>query len=427
MTPSPFLDQWRDHLRHRKDPAALEAAMQRQLAALGAAGLAEDEAFLVAARRLGDNVEWKPSETAPAANDSGRRGTVMACALAILAAVAIKLPALFGLSPEHDAGFYARNLALFVLPILTAYFVWKRGGDRAMRGLLAGAFVVAAVVANVHGPATGDSLEALIALHLPIALWLAVGIAHAGGRWRETAARMDFVRFSGELFIHYVLIALGGAVLTAFTMAMFRSLGIDAEPFFQDWMLPCGALGAVVIAAWLVETRQGMAGLVAPLLTRIFTPFFALLLISYLATMTWTGRGPGFHRDLLIAFDLLLAVVVGLLLYAIAGRRPGTPAGAFDVLQIVLVVAALLVDAAALWAMAGRIADLGFTPNRVAALGENILLLVNLAGSAVLYVRFVRGGGSFAALERWQTRLLPVYAAWAAIVAALFPLLFGAR
>jgi len=79
----------------------------------------------------------------------------------------------------------------------------------------------------------------------------------------------------------------------------------------------------------------------------------------------------------------------------------------------------------ALWAIAARITEFGFSPNRVAALGENVILLVNLAWSTVLYVRFLRGRGSFAQLERWQTDYLPVYAAWAAFVLVFFPPLFG--
>ena len=72
------------------------------------------------------------------------------------------------------------------------------------------------------------SPEALTALHLPIALWLMVGIAYAGGRWSQVAGRMDFVRFSGELFIYYVLIALGGGVLTAFMAMIFEA--INGQP-----------------------------------------------------------------------------------------------------------------------------------------------------------------------------------------------------
>ena len=76
-------------------------------------------------------------------------------------------------------------------------------------------------------------------------------------------------------------------------------------------------------------------------------------------------------------------------------------------------------------AIAARITEFGFSPNRVAALGENVILLVNLAWSAVLYIRFLRRRGSFADLERWQTDYLPVYAAWAAIVVIVFPPVFG--
>src|SRR4030095_14632599 len=96
----------------------------------------------------------------------------------------------------------------------------------------------------------------LTALHLPIALWLVVGIAHAGGRWSQVSGRMDFIRFSGELFVYYVLIALGGGVFTAFRAAIFQAIGISVERFVTSWQLPCGAAGAVLVASWLVEAKQ---------------------------------------------------------------------------------------------------------------------------------------------------------------------------
>jgi hypothetical protein len=61
----------------------------------------------------------------------------------------------------------------------------------------------------------------------------------------------------------------------------------------------------------------------------------------------------------------------------------------------------------------------------VAALGENLILFVNLAWSAWLYACFLRGRGTFAALERWQVAYLPVYSGWAALVVAIFPPVFG--
>jgi hypothetical protein len=55
----------------------------------------------------------------------------------------------------------------------------------------------------------------------------------------------------------------------------------------------------------------------------------------------------------------------------------------------------------------------------------NVILMVNLGGSALLYAGFLRGRSPFSRLERWQTGYLPVYAAWAAIVVIVFPPLFG--
>jgi hypothetical protein len=162
-------------------------------------------------------------------------------------------------------------------------------------------------------------------------------------------------------------------------------------------------------------------------LTRLFTPLFTLLLLAFLVTMAWTGSPINVKREVLIGFDVLLAVVVGLVLYAASARDPQAPPDFFDGLQLLLVVSALVVDGVALWAIAARISEFGFTPNRVAALGENLILLVNLAWSAWLYARFLRHRGSFADLERWQIAYLPVYAVWAALVVVMFPPVFGYR
>jgi hypothetical protein len=441
------IDQWRSYLRRRQaihsvDIAELEDHLREQVAVLTEAGLATDEAFLVAVKRMGDldalsrefarehsDRLWKQLVVSPSDNGAPyavvRTDAIVAFCLAVAAAVAVKVPALFGLDLDEDAEFYARNVSFFVLPLLTGYFVWKRRLGPVTVRWLALAFVVAAVFANVYPFDSDGSTEALTALHLPIALWLAVGIAYAGGRWSQVEGRMDFIRFTGELFIYYVLIALGGGVLTAFTVVMFEAIGIDPEPFIESWMLPCGAAGAVLVAAWLVEAKQSVIENMAPVLTRLFTPLFAAALVAFLVALLWTGRGVEFDRDTLIKFNLVLVVVLGLLLYSISARDPRSPRGVFDLLQVVLVVSALLADVVALWAIADRITEFGFSPNRVAALGMNVILLVNLAWSAVLYIRFLRGRGSFASLERWQTDYLPVYAAWAAIVVVVFPPAFG--
>ena len=323
--------------------------------------------------------------------------------------------------------FYARNASLFAFPLLAVYFLWKRGSDVVSGLWLALPFAAGAVFANVFPFPKRSNTEVLTVLHLPIALWLAVGFAYVRGRWFADGGRMNFVRFSGELAIYYVLIALGGFVVTLFTFMMFRAIDMNPDWFVAGWLIPCGAAGAVIIGSWLVEAKQSVIENMAPVLTRLFTPLFTILLLAFLATMAWTGSPINVKREVLIGFDLLLAVVVGLVLYAASARDPQAPADFFDGLQLLLVVSALVVDGVALWAIAARISEFGFTPNRVAALGENLILLVNLAWSAWLYASFLRHRGSFAVLERWQIAYLPVYSAWAALVVVVFPPVFGYR
>ena len=438
--------RWRSYLLRRQaihtvDVAELEDHLREQVAGLVDVGLATDEAFLVAVKRMGDldalsrefalehsERLWKqlvvdPSETGDS-RAPARKDAIIAFALAVAAAALVKLPGLFGIDFEGHDEFYARNLSLFVLPLLTLYFVWKRGLRGGIVRWLAGGFAAAVLFANVYPSVPPGHTLTLSAIHLPIALWLLVGIAYAGGRWSQAAGRMDFVRFTGELFVYFVLIALGGGLLTGFLFMMFNTIGINPEWFAQQWLLPCGAAGAVIVAAWLVEAKQSVIENMAPVLTRLFTPLFTAVLVTFLLTMLATGRALDIERNMLLPFNLLLVLVLALLLYSISAREPSSPPGAFDVMQVVLLVCALLADLLALGNIAARITEFGFSPNRVAVLGINVILLVNLAWSAVLYTRFVRRRGSLTALERWQTSYLPVYAVWAAVVVIVFPPLF---
>lgn len=444
--------QWRAYVRRRQalhgpDVEELEGHLRDQLAALGEAGLNDDEAFLVAVKRMG-NLDalsrefarahsdrlWKQLVMSPDAADEAstttRTETLIVVGLAIAAAIAIKVPALFGhpIGPNDDPPlFYFRNASLFVFPFLTIYFLWKRGLNAARAFWFVLPFAAGAVFANAYPSGPRSDTAVLTTLHLPIALWLAVGLAYVRGRWFADGGRMNFVRFSGELAIYYVLIALGGGVLTGFTVMLFAAIDMKADWFVAGWLIPCGAAGAVIIGSWLVEAKQSVIENMAPVLTRLFTPLFTVLLLAFLVTMAWTGNPINIKREVLIGFDLLLAVVVGLVLYAVSARDPHAPPDFFDGLQLLLVVSALVVDAIALTAIAARISEFGFTANRVAALGENLILLVNLAWSAWLYASFFRRRISFAALEQWQVAYLPVYSSWAALVVIAFPPAFGYR
>lgn len=436
------IGQWRGYVeRHRvissADVDEMEDHLRDRISDLVAAGLADDEAFLVAVKRMGsvDAISrefarehserlWKQLVLVQA--DTGatthppRRELFVVLALGLCAGVTLELARWAGL----DDHVFARNVSVFILPFLAGYFAWKRRVTARVAAALAVPFAAVALVLNLFPFDPEGSTELVAAIHAPVVLWFAVGLAYVGGDWRSDRRRMDFIRFTGEWVVYLTLLALGGGVLMGLTIGAFNSLGTDMEWVIADWVLPFGAAGAVVVAAWLVEAKQAVVENIAPVLTRVFTPITIVMLLVLLAAFAVDGNVGAVDRNLLILMDLILVVVLGLVLYATSARDPLLPPDLFDRLQSVLVASALAVDLMMLAAMLTRIAEFGVTPNKTVALGLNLVLLVNLAWSARLLLGFVRGRGRFESIERWQTRYLPVFGAWAALVVLLVPPIF---
>ncbi len=435
--------EWRTYIEsvpgvNGRDVDELEDHLRHQIAELNAAGLTADEGFLIAVKRLGDvdglsreyarehsGRLWKQllltDDDEPALRTSGLVETL---AFAVAAAVVVQIARLAAGGLDDAPTWLVRNLSLFVLPFLAAYFARRRQLEPRQWVFMAVPFVLAALVVNVYPWGTDSDTEALAAAHLPVFLWFVVAFPYMGGTLRSHERRMDFVRFTGEWFIYYVLIALGGGVLMGLTAAILEPTGVDVDRV-AEWIVPSGAAGAVIVAAWLVESKQRVVENMAPVLTMLFTPLFAVMLAVTAVVYAVTGLGDAFDRDLVSVFDALLIVVLALVLYGMSARDPSTSPNWMDRIQLVAVVSALVLDLMVLGAMVARIGDVGFSPNRTAALGLNIILLVNLAGAAWLSARFLTGRTRLHRLERWQTSYLPVFALWAAAVVVILPPLFS--
>lgn len=422
-----------------RDVEELEAHLRDQIAELDAADLAADEAFLVAVKRMGDldtlsrefarehsGRLWKQlvlrGEDEPARPSSG---WVEALVFAVAAGVVAQVVRVAAEASDGEPWWLLRNVSLFVLPFLAGYFARRRQLDLRGWAVTAAPFVVAGLVVNLYPYRAGSATELLVGLHLPVVMWFAVALPYMGGTIRSHERRMDFVRFTGEWAIYYVLIALGGGVLLGLTGLILEPIGPDLAERVIEWVLPSGAAGAVIVAGWLVESKQRVVENMAPVLTMIFTPLFAVMLAVAAATYAFTGFAGAFDRELLGVFDALMVVVLGLVLYAMSAREPSDPAGLMDRVQLLAVASALVLDVMVLASMVARIGDLGMTPNRAAALGLNLVLLANLVGSAWLSTRFVTGRTAFHRLERWQTSYLPIFTLWTATVVAALPPLFA--
>ncbi|MFD7077988.1 permease prefix domain 1-containing protein [Nocardioides sp. NPDC059952] len=446
------IDQWRGFVARRPamttdDIVEMEDHLRNQIADLAAGGLAEDEAFLVAVKRMGnlDDVSrefarehserlWRQLVLIPEPGagvvGSRWRDLGLVIGVALLAGIALKI-----LVESLDEFALIRNVAFVLVPAVAGWLAYKRRVPWRVAAVLSAVAAGLLLVVNLYPfemiPWVGGGGEdpgmtaVLVVIHTPVVLWLLTAVAYAGGDWRSHGRRMDFVRFTGELAMYLALITAGAGVLVGLSVGVWNLAGFDLEPYLEDWILPFGIPGAIMVAAWLVEVKMNVVENIAPVLTKVFTPLALVMLVAMFAVMVLGDSFDAVDRNLLILMDAVLILVVALLLYSISAHNPMEPAGVFDWLQLGLVVAALAVDAIALTAMLTRIAEFGWTANKTAALGLNLILLAHLAWTGWLTLGFVRRTGTFHDVERWQTRYLPVYGLWAAVVVVAFPLIFS--
>lgn len=441
----PELDSWRAALRARPgvsdaDVDELTDHLLGVVDSLTAVGLTRDEAFLIAVRRIGqqDAVArelafehtdrlWKQllgAGTGTAASVAGRDVAIM-LAFAAAAGLAVRIP----LGPALTASqppWLGLLVAICALGfVFVAWWAWRhRPRVVGVSALVAVSIAVGGLSQALFPFAEASDTRTLGVLHLPILVGIVLGVAYLGHAWRDVDRWQDYVRFLGELLIYYTLIALGGSVLMGLAAELATILDLDWGLLYE-WGLPLGAGGALIVAAWLVEAKQSVVENMAPVLTAVFTPLFTLLMLGFLVAMAATGS-TGANRHVLIVIDLVLVVVWGLVLFTVSAR-PDVPPRLSDWLLVALMASALVVDVVVLAALAGRVGEFGASPNKLAALGENVVVLVSLAGSLWLFVGFLRGRRGWRSLERWQSRYLLVVGAWAAVVVFVFPLVFGFR
>jgi hypothetical protein len=210
-------------------------------------------------------------------------------------------------------------------------------------------------------------------------------------------------------------------------MMIFSAINIDLSWFMTDYFFVYGGSAAAMVTVYLVEFKKSVVENFAPILAKIFSPLFLITMLAFLVIMAATGQSPFALREFLIGFDLMLVLVLGLVLYVISSRGMHDKAGLFDYMNLALILAAVIIDGVALSAIVFRLSAYGITPNKLAALGENLILLVNLVGLAWMYVRYFTKKIEFHVLEKWQTSYLSVYVIWMAVVAFLFPVVFGFR
>lgn len=340
----------------------------------------------------------------------------------IIAGFLAKLPDIVFIDEEF---FYPRNIGFLVFPFLSAFFIWKNNLSNKRILFLSGITAFSLIYINLLPDNPNSDTLLLACIHLPLLLWGVFGLCFSGNDIYDNTKRLNFLSFMGELLVMSAMIVLAGIILTGITIGLFELIGLDIAEFYFRYIVVFVLPAIPILACFLVFTNPNLVNKVSPVIAKIFSPAVLIMLSIYLAAIMYVGKDPYTDRDFLIIFNILLIGVMALIFFSITEGWKENRLGTNKYVLLPLSIVTTIVNLIALSAIIFRISEWGFTPNRLAVLGANILMLIHLVmvGFKILKCTFKKDPISEAG--KAIVSYLPVYFVWIVLVIFLFPLIFN--
>lgn len=339
----------------------------------------------------------------------------------------IKIPDLFHIK-FSDFIFYEKNAAIIVFFGLTLYTIWINrisGYKRLIMTVLA--FLIPVIYINLLPSIEPGASVNLAYIHLPLLMWCIYGIVFTGFDFKNRSKRIDFIRYNGDLAIIYALIAIAGGLLTAITIGLFNAIGINIEKFYMENIVIIGSVAAPVVAAFIIKNYTTLINKTAPLIAAIFSPLVLITLLVYLIAIVVSGKDPYNDRDFLLIFNIMLLGVMGIIVFSVSETSIIKNQKFNELTLFILSIITIIIDLIALSAIFYRLGEYGVTPNRLAVLVSNILVLINLVLIMIGLFRINFKKNEFRIVEMSVAKFLPVYLVWIIIVIFAFPVIFGMK
>ena len=340
----------------------------------------------------------------------------------LLSGLIAKIPEFTSIKPEY---FYPRNLTFVVFPFLTAYFAWKQKMQTKKIISVLIAILISALYINLLPNDTKSDTLILACIHMPLFLWALLGFTFVGDKTNNYQRRLDFLRYNGDLVVMTTIILIAGGLLTGLTFGLFELIDVKIEEFYFQYVGIWGLAAAPMVGTYLVQTNPHLVNKVSPVIAKVFTPLVIVTLIIYLLAVIATGKDPYNDREFLLIFNMLLIGVMAIILFSITETSKNTESKIGTVLLLGLSIVTLIVNGIALSAILFRISEWGITPNRLAVLGGNILILTNLLIVTYRLYKTLKNRNEMEKVEESIASFLPIYILWTIWVTFIFPILFS--
>jgi len=339
----------------------------------------------------------------------------------------IKLPQLFD-NLIRDSFFYEKNAGLIIFGGLSLYAFLTKEMIRIKQVLISSSvFIISAVYINFLPSDKFSNSVILACIHLPFMIWCLYGLIFIDFDIRNKSRRIDYIRYNGDLAVLGALILIAGGILTGLTLGLFTAIDLTIERFYFNYIVVWGLVSVPVAATYIIRKYPFITKQVAPVIANLFSPLVLITLIVYLIVIPVFGKDPYNDRDYLIVFNLMLIGVMAIIIFSVSEMTANRKYRFSEITLFALSVIALIIDLVALTAILYRLGEFGFTPNRTAVLGSNLLISGNLFLIMIDLYRVNFSGRDIKQVELTIARYLPVYALWTVFVVFGLPWIFGLK
>jgi hypothetical protein len=356
--------------------------------------------------------------------DSARGELIFVIIASLFAGIFANIPNIFHVDEKY---FYMRNIGFIALLMITIYFAWVDNLSKRKIIVAASAFLTSAIFINLLP--VNDTSDTLIlsCIHLPLFLWTISGFVFAGDRLDDYQKRMDFLRYNGDLIVISTIILIAGVALTAITQGLFSLIGLQIIYFYKPFVIIPGLAAAPIVGTYVIRKIPHLVSRVSPLIARIFSPLVLITLITFLIAIIVTGKDPYNDREFLMIFNILLIAVMAIIVFSVAESTRLKRNRTEIMILFLLSSVTIIVNCIALSAILFRISEWGITPNRLAVLVGNILILTNLLLVTYKLFRTIIKKIELDEIEMIISKYLTIYCIWTVIVVFIFPLVFNFR
>ncbi|MDP3003172.1 MAG: hypothetical protein Q8N38_08595 [Bacteroidales bacterium] len=348
-------------------------------------------------------------------------------AVCLLAGFLIKIPGLFNIDLKNFF-FYEKNAGIIVFFGLSLYAIWiNRNFSQKRLVIILLTFIVPIIYINLL-PSVKDSASINLAyIHLPLLMWCSYGLVFIDFNFKDKSKRIEYIKHNGDLAILGAIILISGGILTGITIGLFQAININIQKFYMDNVVMIGLVSAPVVATFIIKNYTTMTNKIAPIIANIFSPLVLVTLIIYLIAIAISGKDPYNDRNFLLIFNIMLLGVMGIIVFSISETSIIRKQKFNEMILFILSIITVIIDLIALSAIFYRLVEYGVTPNRLAVLGSNILIFVNLV---LIMIDLYKINFKEMVIEKVEftiSKYLPVYIIWTLIVIFGFPVIFSMK